>query len=61
MSAESVEEFDTAFQNLIDTLLDGEVGLDLTSDAANTLAYAMLDTIDPTHQPKSNSNTSTKP
>lgn len=48
MSAESVEEFDTAFQNLIDTLLDGEVGLDLTSDAANALAYALLDTIDPT-------------
>jgi len=40
-----VEEFDTAFQNLIDTLLDGEVGLDLTSEAANALAYAMLDTI----------------
>jgi TP901 family phage tail tape measure protein len=45
---ESVDAFNTAFQNLISTLMDGEVSLGLTSDAAGTLAYALLDTIDPT-------------
>ena len=47
-NAESIEALDSVFQNLISTLMDGEVSLGLTSDAAGTLAYALLDTIDPT-------------